>query len=171
MKDAGARRAEEPLPGAAEVHFSAEQKGRHQLGEATTDDVRAAYDTLAAHGETAWAVSLDEWWTAWHDPHFPGGDPVERGRRLRRDNGPVLLINGVLALIDYKNKAFDPNGRFGPPTPKPQVEQQLHAAAFATERHVEAEGRWVPVSLRPHLLIAAMVTDNGGVPVHGGRHD
>ena len=69
-------------------------------------------------------------------------------------------INGVLALIDYKSKLLQ-NGRFGPPTPKPQVEQQLHAAAFATERHVESEHRWVPVSLRPRLLIAAMVTDNG----------
>lgn len=165
VKDAGARRAEEAAERGSRVHFYAEQKARHQLGAATPSDVRAAYDTLAAHGETAWAVSLDEWWTAWQvTPIFPEATLWNEVDGYAGTTDLYCSINGVLALIDYKNKIHDPNGRFGPPTPKPQVEQQLHAAAFATERHVEAEGRWVQVSLRPQLLIAAMVTDNGVFP-------
>ena len=134
MKGAGARRAEEAAERGSRVHFYAEQKARHQLGEATTDDVRAAYDTLAAHGETAWAVSLDEWWTAWQvTPIFPEATLWNEVDGYAGTTDLYCSINGVLALIDYKSKLLQ-NGRFGPPTPKPQVEQQLHAAAFATER-------------------------------------
>jgi hypothetical protein len=129
VKDAGARRAGKAAERGSRVHFYAEQKARHRLGEASTDDVRAAYETLAAHGETAWATSFDEWWSAWQvTPIFPEATLWNETDGYAGTTDLYCSINGVLALIDYKNKVYGPNGRFGPPTPKPQVEQQLHAA-------------------------------------------
>lgn len=164
-KTAGTRRSLESAARGDRIHDYAEQRARHTLGEVDDTTVKQARELLAEHGEIDWADSFDQWWGRWQvEPLLPEATVWNEEHRYAGTTDLYCRINGLLVLLDYKNKLVEPNSRFGPPTPKPPVVAQLHAAAHGTERHILDGDRWEPVSLRPQLLMAVMVSNKGVYP-------
>lgn len=164
-RTAGHRRSMESAARGDRVHAYAEAVARHQLGETDEIPVKEARDVLIEHDEIAWADSFDHWWTSWEvEPLLPEATVWNEEHRYAGTTDLYCRINGLRVLLDYKNKRVEPNSRLGPPSPKTPVVAQMHAAAHGTERHIAAGDSWEPVTLRPQLLMAVMVTNVGVFP-------
>lgn len=125
------------------VHQYCEAVALEQLGEPGASQARAeARETLALHGETAWADRFDEWWALYHPE--PLAAEVTVWNETVGYAGTLDLvarIGGRVCIIDYKTKGTDRKGRVKPLDQK--VIMQLVAGVKAEQSLVDAEaGTW-----------------------------
>ena len=144
------------------VHDYAEQVARFFLGVGTREEIAAARQDLAEHGQIGYAEQFDNWWSRYDvKPVFAEATVWNHTIGYAGTIDIGFESNGILIIGDYKSKESFA-GR--PKRLDSKVGLQLVAGMKAEEycTNPEAPGVWEPWRWsRPTMLAGIAVADSG----------